>query len=174
MIDFSLLKTNLFDLIEDLTSEVIVWGDQNSSTPTGDFIRLKIDNLSKIGFEDWTGRPDDTGIAPTQGDREIILSVKSISINAMQILTELVGKLELQENLQSLREKKLVYVNQEGNITDITTKIADRFESRAAVDLRFRISRNYTVDNGDNTNYIKTVEIKSKVDNFEDEYKIES
>jgi hypothetical protein len=174
MINFNALKTNIALLITDLTSQVVIWGDQNSSTPTGDFIRIKIDNFSKIGFEDWTGHPDDTGIAPTQGDREIILSIQSISINSMQILAELVGDLELQETLGSLREKKLVYVNQEGDITDITTKIGDRFESRAVLNLRFRISRNYTVDNGDNTNYVKTVEIKSKVDNFEDEYNIES
>ena len=174
MINFSALETNLLDLIGNLTGEYTIWGSRNGSMPKGDFIRVKIDNLSKIGFEDWTGRPDDTGIAPTQGDREITLSVQSISINAMQILAELVSKLELQENLQSLKEKKLVYVNQEGDITDLTTKIGGRFESKAVVGLRFRISKNYTVDNGDNTNYIKTVEIKSKVDNFEDEYNIES
>jgi hypothetical protein len=174
MISFSELKDNLYTIISSLSSQVIIWGDQNASTPEGDYIRLKITNFSKIGFEDWVGKPDETGIAPTQGDREFILSIQSISANSVEILASLIEKLGETEGLEQLSANKLAYVGEEGQINDITTKIGDRFEHRAVVDIRFRISKNYTADLGSNTGYIESVEVKSKVNTFEDNYLIES
>ncbi len=174
MISFDSLKRNISKLIVSLTSQKVIFEDQNANTSSVDYILLKITGLDFIGFDDSTARPDDAGIATTQGDREFILSLQAISKNGMEILASLIEKLNLQSTLPQLKEKKLAYIGLDGSITDITTEIGGRFEQRSVVDLRFRISKNYTSDAGDNVNVVETIQIASTVDGFENDFDIET
>ena len=56
-----------------------------------------------------------------------------------------------------LTSKKLAYIGLDGDIVDITTEINNSFETRAVVELLFRISKNYS------TNTANTVEIVESV-----------
>lgn len=178
MINYTTLKTNIAEIIVALTSLQVIWQEQNASTPSGDFIMLKIESLQKIGYTDSVLPPNDSGISETQGDREFILNVQCISKDAMQILSEFENKLNLKTSLELLDEAKLAYINQDGDISDITTKIGDRFENRASIDLRFRISKNYSSNTTENVGIIENVNMSQSINNddvssFESNYTIE-
>jgi hypothetical protein len=99
------------------------------------------------------------GKIKTQGDREVVLSVLSVSQNSMEILLDLVNKLNLNLNLKYLSSRKLAYVGLDGDIADITIQINNSFESRASVEMIFRISKNYTSDIDDEIGIIEAVEM---------------
>tara|TARA_R110000868_G_scaffold156005_5_gene382686 strand:+ start:67 stop:582 length:516 start_codon:yes stop_codon:yes gene_type:complete len=169
MINFLDLQKDIRDVIVALTGLNVIWSEENGNTPSGDFVLLKINSLDKLYYQDYSGYYNNTlGKAKTQGNREFVLSVQCISKNSMGILAELISQFDLQENYELLG--KLVFVTKDGDINDITTKIDDRFEHRSAVDLRFRISKNYTQDLGDNVSYIETVQIESNINGFEDNF----
>lgn len=151
------LKTAIVQLIKELTNQNVIWSNQNANTPSGDYLALKLSSLRKDGGLDWEGKPDINGISQTQGDRDVVLSVISVSKDSMQILTDLIDKIELSKNLELLTSKKLAYIGLDGGIVDITTEINNSFETRAVVELLFRISKNYS------TNTANTVEIVESV-----------
>lgn len=164
MINYKSLQTNLAALIKTLTNQVIVWSNQNANTPNGDFLAMKITSMKFIGATDWTDKPDETGNAATQGDRELILSIQSISQNAMEILLDLLNKLNLNSTLELLSSKKLAYVGLDGDIADITVQINNSFETRATGEFVFRISKNYSNDAGDDVEVIESVETQGELD----------
>ncbi len=174
MISFDSLKRSVAKLVVGLTGLPVVWQDQNANTESGDYVLLKITGLERIGFNDSTAKPDVTGIATTQGDREFILSLQAISKNGMEILAGLDEKLNLKSTLPELHTKKLAYIGLDGSISDITTQIDGRFEQRSTVDLRFRISKNYSSDTGDDVGVIETIPIASTVGTFENDFIIDT
>lgn len=162
------LKTAIAAVIKELTTKNVIWANQNSNTPDGEFLSLKISSTRFIGFTDWTGSPeeqeDQTFQTPTQGDREIVLSIQCISQNSMEILLDLVDKLNLNSYLELLASKKIAYIGMDGDIADITVQINNSFETRAAVDLVFRISKNYSSATDNETGIVESVEIAGELD----------
>lgn len=167
-INLKSLKTAIAEVVNTLTTKKVIWQNQNSNTPSGEFLALKISSTRFVGFTDWQGAPeiqeDETYSVPTQGDREIVLSIQCISQNSMEILLDLVDKLNLNSSLELLASKKLAYLGMDGDIADITVQINNSFETRAAVDLVFRISKNYSSDTANETGIIESVEISGELD----------
>jgi hypothetical protein len=157
------LRTAIYEVITTLTGQEVIWQNQNAPTPAGDFIILKITSLQMQG-NDWQSSPIDC-IVETQGDREVVLGIIAVSQDAMGILLELENKLELYSTLELMTNAKMAYVGRDGDIIDITTEINGSFESRASVDLRFRISKNYSSPTRDS---IKSVEGIGYEGSFED------
>lgn len=162
------LKTALAEVLKTLSTKSVIWANQNSNTPDGEFLSLKISSMRFVGLTDWQGAPelqdDQTFSVPTQGDREIVLSIQCISQNSMEILLDLVDKLNLNSHLELLASKKLAYIGLDGDIADITVQINNSFETRAAVDLIFRISKNYSSDTANETGIIESVELSGELD----------
>jgi hypothetical protein len=173
------LKTALATIINTLTSKKVIWSDQNAPTPNGDYIVMKISSMRKIGGTDYYSKPNANELIKTQGDREIVLTLTCISKDAMQILLELINKLELPNNLDLLFQNKLVYVNIESDPVDVTTEINKSFETRAVTELIFRVSKNYSSVTEVNIPIVKSIGISSEVnsdqqkDPFTMEMKIE-
>jgi hypothetical protein len=169
-VDVKSLKVNVAAAIKTLTGKNVAWMNQNSNTPAGDFLFLKISSFRMVGFTDYESKPylkpetEDTYITDTQGDREFVLSIQAISVNSMEILLDLVNKLNLNFGLSILKSKKLAYVDMDGDIADITTMINGNFENRASVDLIFRISKNYSSANEIETGIVESVGIQGELD----------
>jgi len=167
-INIKSLKTAIAAVIKTLSTKDVIWANQNSNTPDGEFLSLKISSTRFIGFSDWQGSPelqeDETFQVPTQGDREIVLSIQCISQNSMEILLDLVDKLNLTSQLELLASKKIAYIGMDGDIADITVQINNSFETRAAVDLVFRISKNYSSVTDNETEIVESVEIQGELD----------
>lgn len=165
------LKINLATIIKTLTGKNVIWMNQNSNTPAGEFLMLKISSMRMVGFTDYYSKPqiksieDDTYMVDTQGDRELILSIQCISENSMEILLDLVNKLNLNNNLSLLSSKKIAFVDLEGDISDISTMINNSFESRATVDLIFRISKNYSTATDNEIEIVESIGIQGTLDN---------
>jgi len=140
------LKTSFAQIINNLTNKKVIWSDQNAPTPDGDYIAMKISSIRFIGATDYYSKPDENETIKTQGDREIVLSLTCVSEDAMGILLELINKLELPNNFNLLFQNKIVYVNIESDPVDITTNINKSFETRSFVELIFRISKNYSLE----------------------------
>lgn len=168
MINFKALRVNLATLVKELTENVVIFSNQNANTPSGDYIVLKVSSVRFIGATDWQGNPNEDELAETQGDREVVLSVQVISESSMEILLDLVNKLNLNSKLELLTSKKLAYVNLDGDISDITVQINNSFENRATADLVFRISKNYydaTDEEGkDNIGIVTSVGMSGQLD----------
>lgn len=162
---FNSLRTNLATVINTITGEKVIWSNQNSNTPSGDFILLKITSMRFVGFTDWQSKPNADEKTQTQGDREIVLSIQSISENAMGILLDLLDKLNLNSNIDLLSTNKIAFVDVEGGVNDITTQVGSSFESRAAVDLVFRISKNYSSATEDDTAIVQSIGIGGELTN---------
>lgn len=162
-INYVALKTAIAEVIKTLTDQTVIWSNQNANTPSGDFLTMKLSSLRKNGGNDWEGKPDSLGISKTQGDREIVLSVISVSVNSMQILADLIDKIELSKNLELLTSKKLAYVGLDGDIVDITTQINNSFETRAVAELIFRISKNYSTDTENEVEIVESVGITGEL-----------
>lgn len=157
------LKTAIVEVIKQLTNQTVIWSNQNANTPSGDYLALKLSSLRKDGGLDWEGKPDANGISQTQGDRDVVLSVISVSKDSMQILTDLIDKIELSKNLELLTSKKLAYIGLDGDIVDITTEINNSFETRAVVELLFRISKNYSTNTANTVEIVKSVGIDGQL-----------
>ena len=168
MINFKALRVNLAKLVKELTGNTVIFSNQNANAPYGDFIVLKVSSVRFIGATDWESSPNQNELAETQGDREVVLSIQVISESSMEILLDLVNKLNLNSNLELLTSKKLAYVALDGDISDITVQINNSFENRATVDMVFRISKNYydaTAEAGkDNIGIITSVAISGQLD----------
>ena len=162
-INYVALKTAIAEVIKSLTDQTVIWSNQNANTPSGDYLAMKLSSVRKLGGNDWEGKPNSLGIAETQGDREIVLSVISVSVNSMQILADLIDKIELSKNLELLTSKKLAYVGLDGDIVDITTQINNSFETRAVVELIFRISKNYSTDTENVVEIVESVGITGEL-----------
>lgn len=158
------LRAAIYTVITTLTGKAAIWQNQNAPTPAGDFIILKITSLRMIG-NDWQGAPDINELAQTQGDREVVLGIIAVSKDSMGILLELENKLELQSTLDLMNVAKMAYVGKDGDIIDITTEINGSFENRASVDLRFRISKNYSSDTLDNVAIVESIKYESSFEN---------
>jgi hypothetical protein len=163
-INFRSLQVNLATVIKELTSQVVVWSNQNTNTKDGDHLILNITSIRIIGGTDWEGpaiaKGDGTFAAKTQGDREIVLSIQSISKNCMEILLDLVNKLNFNSTLRLLGSKKFAFVGLDGDIANITVQVNNSFETRAAVDLVFRISKNYSAASEDAVGIIESIGIE--------------
>lgn len=157
------LKTAIVEVIKELTNQTVIWSNQNANTPTGDYLALKLSSLRKGGGLDWEGKPNSEGVSETQGDRDVVLSVISVSKDSMQILADLIDKIELSKNLELLTSKKLAYVGLDGDIVDITTQINNSFETRAVVELLFRISKNYSTDTENVVEIVESVGISGEL-----------
>jgi len=177
-INFIDLKTNIATVITTLTSKPVIWSDQNAPTPNGDYIVLKIPTVRNPGGTDWESKPNATEEIETQGDREVILSLIAVGETGMDILTNLDSSLNLSSNLELLCQNKLAYVGLESEATDITTIIGNSFETRAAAEIIFRISKNYSAA-GDTVPAVTSIDVdgtaqsENSVDPFSIEFTVD-
>lgn len=163
------LKTALATIVNTLTSKKVIWSDQNAPGPNGDYISMKISSVRFVGGTDYYSKPNVDGLIQTQGDRELVLSLICISEDAMGILLDLIDKLELPNNFDLLFENKLAYVNIESDPVDITITINKSFETRSAVDLVFRISKNYSSDTQISVPVVNSIGILGEVEGDQQE-----
>lgn len=167
-INYKELRTNLIFIVNSLTGEKVIWQNQNSNTPDGEFLSMKITSMRKIGGTDWEGKPvevDATFFSPTQGDREFILNIQAISQDSMEILLDLIDKLDLNTTIELLNSKKIAYVGLDGDIADITVQIDNSFETRASAELLFRISKNYTANTVNEVEIVESIGIEGEFNN---------
>lgn len=157
------LKSSLALVINTLTNKKVVWSNQNAPTPEGDFIAMKITSIRFIGGTDYYSKPSAGELVKTQGDREVVLSLTCISEDGMEVLLELINKLELPSNLDLLSQNKLAFVNIESDPTDVTTDINKSFETRSVVELIFRISKNYSSNTEDSLPIVNSIGISGEV-----------
>ena len=156
-IDFSVIRTNLFDwATANIPSGVpVVWYYPNAPRPTVDYVSLYISSINQIGW-DYTQAPlDDFGIAQMVGDREFYLQVQGYGGDPMTILENLQTSLQQQTVLDSLRAVGLVFFNWQP-INDITYLVDSRYEQRATFEVMFRLANIYT----DNLGVIDRVELE--------------
>jgi len=158
------LKTALATIINTLTTKAVIWGDQNAPTPNGDYIVLKISSIRVLGATDYESKPDGDEVATTQGDREVLLSLIAVSETSLEILLNLVDKLNLYSNLELLCQNKVAYVGLESEPVDITTIINNSFESRSSAEMVFRISKNYSSATEDAVAAVTSIGIAGEVD----------
>lgn len=160
---FTDLKMALAEIVKTLSGVSVIWSNQNAPTPNGEYIAVKIELVRFLGATDYQSKPNSLGKSETQGDRELILSLMSVSDNAVEKLTTFVEKLYLNSSLELFSEKKMAYVGLDSQITDITNNIGGNFETRAFCELLFRISKNYSIAYTDTTDIINNVGIKTTV-----------
>ena len=158
------LKTALATVINTLTSKKVIWSDQNAPTPDGDYIAMKISSVRFVGGTDYYSKPNAGELSKTQGDREIILSLIAVSETSLEILLNLVDKLNLYSNLELLCQNKVAYVGLESEPVDITTIINNSFESRSSAEMVFRISKNYSSATEDAVAAVTSIGIAGEVD----------
>tara|TARA_R110000782_G_scaffold204639_1_gene293094 strand:- start:80 stop:619 length:540 start_codon:yes stop_codon:yes gene_type:complete len=158
------LQTAFATVINTLTSTRVIWSDQNSNTPNGDYIALKLTSFGLNTGLDFYSKPNDSEIMQTQGDRVVTLSLTCTSHNAMQILLQLVDKLQSPNNIELLDDNKIVYINIESDLLDITTNINNSFETRAFVGLTFRISKNYSSNGEEEMKVVRVITLEGELD----------
>ena len=161
-IDFAALRTTLYNwATQNVPAGMpVVYYYPNAPRPTNngtpvDYVSLYLSTFVQIG-RDYNQDPlDDSGIALFVGDREFTLQVQAYGTLSMQVLENLRTSLQKQSVLSSLRVGGVVYFNW-APILDITDLVDSRYESRASMDLFFRIAQNYT----DNLGVIDTVVVE--------------
>lgn len=142
-INFTDLRTNLFQSIKGLTNLKCYWQQQNAPAFVGDHLALKISTIDSVVGTDYVSKPDENGAVHTAGYREFILNVIAVSPEAMGELINLEIKLNEPFNLNFLNDKGIVFVDAETPPIDITIMRDKNYETRAYMELRFRISKNY-------------------------------
>jgi len=163
-IKFNILQDNLAEVINTLTGELCVWANQNAPTPDNDCIILKIDSIAFTGGTDYQSQPNNLGEYDTHGERELLLSITSMSDNSLQILLDLIESLQLELAQTLLCEKKIALGRIESQPLDITTQIGKDFEAKAIMTILFKISKNYFDDAVKIIDIVESVEISGVAD----------
>lgn len=151
----------------------VIWYYPNAPMPETTYISLNITTFNKMAW-DYIPRPlDDPGNVTLKGDREITLNVQCYGINPMQILENLRTSVQTEIVKNLLNADGLAYFGTE-SIIDLTSLVDSRYESRASVDMYFRIGQQYS----DILGTIATVEVTEEFFNaaevliFEETYTV--
>ena len=146
MIQWDTLKETLHDWAMDQSgydTDHVLWVGEDTSSLTTPYLTLQISSLVKIK-EDYTGPPDDDGLAIVYGDREFILAVKAYQGDPMLLLENMANSLNKFEVRLELPEE-LAFIESQG-ITDVSEDPGTGFEERALAKLRFRVSSQFQAD----------------------------
>ncbi len=157
---FSTVKTSLYNwVVANLPGGMpAIYLYSNSPRPTIDYVTLYISSVSQIAW-DYVQEPTTTsGIANQIGDREFTFQIQAYGGDPLTILNNLRSSLQKETVLDSLRANGIVLANW-FDIVDLTTLIDTRYELRASLDIRFRMSDQYT----DNHGVISTVSLEEQV-----------
>lgn len=157
MIDIALLKDNLFDWVDSVTSygdSKIIWLDQNVPRPEKPYIGMRITPFVQVG-QDYVGHPDNAGDANINGNREFTLMIQHYGVGSVQVLENLRSSLQKPTIQESLREDGIVFVDRL-DISDISELFDNEYEERATMDLLFRIAQSIT----DNVGVIESTNIE--------------
>jgi len=154
-LNFETVKTNLYDWAVSVAPGIpVIFYNQNAPRPSLPYITLYLQSLLAIG-EDYTTTPDVIGGVDLIGDREFTLQVQSYGGDPMTLLENMRTSLQKQTVLDTLREDGIVFVNH-FPINDITALLDTEFETRASMDILFRIAQ----FDEDISGLIETVEIE--------------
>jgi hypothetical protein len=162
MIPIANLETAVYNLLNKYKSVgvVIIWENQAEARPPKPYMSLQfITGPRKIGQDDEKVGLD--GKVFKKGIRELTLSVNFMGQDAFWELSKLQEAITLPTARQMLLEDNLVLIRDNG-VRDLTALMDNRFESRAQVDLDFRLTSE--VKDLDST-VIETVILNNDLDN---------
>lgn len=149
------VKTDLYDwAVANIPISVpVIFYYPNAPRPDIPYVSLFLLNFLQIG-DDWHSSPDNIGSSNVIGDREMTLTVNCYGGDPFTVLENLRSSLQNQSVLDTLRDNGIVFV-QQLPINDISSLLDTEFESRAAMDILFRIAQDNESDDG----LIETVEL---------------
>lgn len=158
-INLETVKTNLYDWAKaqlPVNFPVILYYE-NAPRPTYNYVTIDITTFTQIG-EDYTPQPtDDVGDVEMVGNREFTVQLQAYGGDSMGILETLRCSLQKLTVLDTLRNNGIIFV-MHFPIQDITELVNSKFESRATMDVLFRMGQTYQ----DTLGSIDTVEIEEE------------
>jgi len=145
----------------------VTFGNINNPGRPLPFFELIVRGFKKLG-RNYVSPPDDDGNVTHSGTREFVLEINAFGVtgadtdttDAVDNLQNLVETLELESIRQALIVKSIFYVSNE-EVLDISGLFGrDKIESRASVEILFRIPIPYgaAASNEDLTEIIETVD----------------
>ena len=154
-LNFETVKTNLYDwVLANCPGCSVIFLNENAPRPAQPYVTLFLSSMNQIG-EDYTPEADINGLVDMVGDREFTLQIQTYGGDCITRLENLRSSLQMQTVLDTLRTNGIVFVNH-FPINDTTELLDSRFETRAAMDVLFRIGQDYQ----DNLGLIETVEVE--------------
>ena len=113
--------------------------DINRARPPLPYITFDTSSLVPIGH-DSVLTPDDTGKAEIIGDREFTVPVEYYGDDPIVNLENLYSIMITEAVKKHFEDAGLVFVQLMGNINNLTVLVDTKYESRAGMDLLFRIA----------------------------------
>lgn len=145
----------------------VIWANQNQRRPTKPYIQLFLSAFAAPNH-DFIPAPDGTGKSTLIGDREFTLGFMSFGTKNLATFDPLDPLLNIRSSVLAFAERKflrdveLAFVDTLLPPTDVSEKIDQNFEARAAMDFLMRAA--WELDDP-NQGFINIVEIEGKYKN---------
>lgn len=138
MISFVAIRKAIYTWAKNNLGVEAIWLDQSGPRVQKPYAGLKIITpLVAIGHDEID--VNDAGQVESRGVRELTVSVNVYGEGALDKMVSAHGRLELPSVQAKLRAAGLIYVSRTG-VRDLTVPFETSFESRAQMDVRFRLS----------------------------------
>lgn len=152
------LKTKLWNLLQPILAEPVIWADQSAPRPALPYATLRLSTIPRVGTP-YYADPDENGIQTVCAMRESVLQVQRFGVDSVGALETFTDKVFLQSNLDKFSVQKIALFNA-SQVTDVALLLNDlATEPRASVELSLRWASDMT----DNVGLIESVQIAGSV-----------
>lgn len=156
MLDLTAQRKAIYDWAKAELEMEFIWADQNTHRPNKPYGSVKImPGFSKIGLTDNMTHKSG-GIFSIAGTREFTLSLNCYGDRALERANFVSSSIEKPTVIEKFSAAGLVVVKVEV-VNDLSRIMDNAYESRAQVDVRFRLAQVVEDDVG----FIETVELKN-------------
>lgn len=139
MINDAITKKSVYDLIRKYIKPeaTVIWENQAEARPPKPYCSLLfITGAIRLGHDNEFVDADKVKV---KGERELILSVNYFGTNAMSELSAVQTAFGFPSAREMLLKDNIVFVEETG-MRDLSSLMENRFESRAQMDVRFRLT----------------------------------
>jgi hypothetical protein len=161
MINDAITKKAVYDLIRKYikTEATVIWENQAEARPPKPYCSLLfITGTTRLGHDSEFVEGEKVKV---KGMREMILSVNYFGTNAMAELSRVQTALGFPTAREMLLKDNIVFVTESG-MRDLSALMENRFESRAQMDVRIRITDS---DIDLDSTIVETVQLENDIDN---------
>ena len=161
MINDAITKKAVYDLIRKYikTEATVIWENQAEARPPKPYCSLLfITGATRLGHDSEFVEGEKVKL---KGMREMILSVNYFGTNAIAELSKVQTAFGFPSAREMLLRDNIVFVEETG-MRDLSALMENRFESRAQMDVRFRLTDS---DIDLDSTIVEAVELENDIDN---------
>lgn len=155
---YSELRQNLYNWLNDKTSILIIFANQNGPRPNEKFIELRLTSISKLGHKDYTAPDDTTGIRIARIIEDFVLALTSYGSETDDELQKIKEAFNTTEYINELSATGIA-VRNDSDIRDISVEIDNEIEERYIYEINMGFSYDFEELAGiiEQVSYISTI-----------------